>query len=250
MREVLCARAVVVYLIACGLAELSCRSPDDSWSMQDSTVPAYRLELDAEVGPRSTYTSHLALLLTRPSAFSVKPYNFPPRKSSRSHFSQPLLPSFFSSPTSLHHFAATNVRVVKDQFSPNSLPSINPQNQPFNPAKMSYNKDKDFGEAPKTHKIRITLSSRKVQSLEKVSAELIERAKSKDLRVSGPVRLPTKTLKITTRKTPCGEGSKTWDCFEMRIHKRLIDLNAPTEIVKQIIVNIEAGVEVEVTIAA
>ncbi|KAH8744537.1 40S ribosomal protein S20, partial [Diaporthe sp. PMI_573] len=100
----------------------------------------------------------------------------------------------------------------------------------------------------KTHKIRITLTSRKVQSLEKVCTELIERAKGKDLRVKGPVRLPTKTLKITTRKTPCGEGSKTWD--EMRIHKRLIDLNAPTEIVKQIIVNIEAGVEVEVTIAA
>jgi ribosomal protein S10 len=37
---------------------------------------------------------------------------------------------------------------------------------------------------------------------------------------------------------------------QQRIHKRLIDLNAPTEIVKQIIVNIEAGVEVEVTIAA
>ncbi|KAH9431519.1 40S ribosomal protein S20 [Pyricularia oryzae] len=120
-----------------------------------------------------------------------------------------------------------------------------------NQIKMSYNKDKDFGgEAPKTHKIRITLTSRKVQSLEKVCTELIERAKSKDLRVKGPVRLPTKTLKITTRKTPCGEGSKTWDCYEMRIHKRLIDLNAPTEIVKQIIVNIEAGVEVEVTIAA
>ncbi|KAI0428337.1 40S ribosomal protein S20-like protein [Xylaria sp. FL1042] len=116
---------------------------------------------------------------------------------------------------------------------------------------MSYNnKDKDFGEAPKTHKIRITLTSRKVQSLEKVSQELIDRAKSKDLRVKGPVRLPTKTLKITTRKTPCGEGSKTWDCYEMRIYKRLIDLTAPTEIVKQIIVNIEAGVEVEVTIAA
>ncbi|KAI0912781.1 40S ribosomal protein S20-like protein [Ustulina deusta] len=116
---------------------------------------------------------------------------------------------------------------------------------------MSYNnKDKDFGEAPKTHKIRITLTSRKVQSLEKVSQELIDRAKSKDLRVKGPVRLPTKVLKVTTRKTPCGEGSKTWDCYEMRIYKRLIDLSAPTEIVKQIIVNIEAGVEVEVTIAA
>ena len=75
----------------------------------------------------------------------------------------------------------------------------------------------------KIHKIRITLTSRKVQSLEKVCQELIERAKSKDLRVKGPVRLPTKSLKITTRKTPCGEGSKTWDTYEMRIHKRLIE---------------------------
>ncbi|KAJ9646779.1 40S ribosomal protein S20 [Exophiala oligosperma] len=116
---------------------------------------------------------------------------------------------------------------------------------------MSFQKpEKDFGEGPKIHKIRITLTSRKVQSLEKVCTELLERAKSKHLRVKGPVRLPTKTLKVTTRKTPCGEGSKTWDMYEMRIHKRLIDLNAPTEVVKQIIINIEAGVEVEVTIAA
>jgi len=116
---------------------------------------------------------------------------------------------------------------------------------------MSYQKgEKDFGEGPKVHKIRITLTSRNVKSLEKVCTELIDRAKSKDLRVKGPVRLPTKNLRISTRKTPCGEGSKTWDAFEMQIHKRLIDLNAPTEVVKQIIVNIEAGVEVEVTIAA
>jgi len=42
----------------------------------------------------------------------------------------------------------------------------------------------------------ITLTSRKVQALEKVCQELIERAKTKDLRAKGPVRLPTKTLKI------------------------------------------------------
>jgi small subunit ribosomal protein S20e len=71
-------------------------------------------------------------------------------------------------------------------------------------------------DAPKIHKIRITLTSRKVAALEKVCSELIERAKSKELRVKGPVRLPTKNLKISTRKTPCGEGSKTWDMFEMR----------------------------------
>ncbi|KAK2574335.1 40S ribosomal protein S20 [Acropora cervicornis] len=69
----------------------------------------------------------------------------------------------------------------------------------------------------------------------KVCADLIKGAKEKKLKVKGPVRLPTKYLKITTRKTPCGEGSKTWDRYEMRIHKRLIDLHSPSEIVKQIV---------------
>jgi len=100
------------------------------------------------------------------------------------------------------------------------------------------------------HRIRITLSSRNVKSLEKVCADLIKGAKDQNLKVKGPVRLPTKVLKITTRKSPCGEGSKTWDRFEMRIHKRLIDLHSPSEVVKQITsISIEPGVEVEVTIA-
>ena len=88
-----------------------------------------------------------------------------------------------------------------------------------------------------------------------VSNDLINRAKDKQLRVKGPVRLPTKVLKITTRKTvcyvtvparphvsyiplfpqPCGEGSKTWDRYELKIHKRLIDLHSSSEIVKQIV---------------
>merc|ERR1712228_645300 len=96
----------------------------------------------------------------------------------------------------------------------------------------------------------ITLTSKNVPSLEKVCAELIRGAKDKDLKVKGPVRMPNKTLRITTRKTPCGEGSKTWDKFQLRIHKRVIDLHSPSEIVKQITsINIEPGVEVEVTIA-
>ncbi|XP_053717011.1 40S ribosomal protein S20 [Synchiropus splendidus] len=114
---------------------------------------------------------------------------------------------------------------------------------------------KDSGKAPvetevAIHRIRITLTSRNVKSLEKVCADLIRGAKEKSLKVKGPVRMPTKTLRITTRKTPCGEGSKTWDRFQMRIHKRLIDLHSPSEIVKQITsISIEPGVEVEVTIA-
>jgi small subunit ribosomal protein S20e len=42
-------------------------------------------------------------------------------------------------------------------------------------------------------------------------------------------------------------GSKTWDRFEMRVYKRVIDLLSPQEIVKQITsINIEPGVEVEI----
>eukprot|EP00824_Muranothrix_gubernata_P020623 TRINITY_DN41191_c0_g1_i1.p2 TRINITY_DN41191_c0_g1~~TRINITY_DN41191_c0_g1_i1.p2 ORF type:complete len:136 (-),score=29.65 TRINITY_DN41191_c0_g1_i1:134-517(-) len=106
------------------------------------------------------------------------------------------------------------------------------------------------GEGARMHRIRITLTSRNVKALEKVCADLIKSAKNERLRVKGPVRLPTKVLVITTRKSPCGEGSKTWDRFEMRVHKRLIDLHSPSETVKQITsISIEPGVEVEVTIA-
>ena len=109
---------------------------------------------------------------------------------------------------------------------------------------------KPVAEEAVIHKIRITLTSRNVPSLEKVCSELVGAAKDKNLRVKGPVRMPTKTLRITTRKTPCGEGSKTWDRFQIWIQKRIINLQSPAKIVKQITsFSIEPGVEVEVTIA-
>ncbi|VDO08815.1 unnamed protein product [Haemonchus placei] len=81
-----------------------------------------------------------------------------------------------------------------------------------------------------------------------VCAQLIEGAKKENLVVKGPIRLPTKVLRITTRKTPCGEGSKTWDRFQMRIHKRLINLHTPADLLRQITsISIEPGVNVEVT---
>ena len=82
-------------------------------------------------------------------------------------------------------------------------------------------------------------------------------ALSKNVKVAGPVRMPTKFLRITTRKSPCGEGTNTWEHLEMRIHKRVIDLVAwgfrvhlmcsPMEVVKSITtIQIDASVQVEV----
>eukprot|EP00296_Roombia_truncata_P009191 JP447758.1.p2 GENE.JP447758.1~~JP447758.1.p2 ORF type:complete len:142 (+),score=35.87 JP447758.1:34-459(+) len=128
-----------------------------------------------------------------------------------------------------------------------SVFSAQPQSQPRNMADLK--KGQFEGDEAKVHRIRITLTSRNVKNLEKVCADLIRGAKEKKLKVKGPVRIPTKVLKLCVRKSPCGEGTNTWDRFEMRIHKRLIDLHSPSEFVKQITsISIEPGVEVEVTI--
>lgn len=82
-------------------------------------------------------------------------------------------------------------------------------------------------------KVRITLSSPSVKHVEKVASDVISNAKKLDIEPCGPVRLPTKVLKVTTRKTPNGEGSKTWDTYEMRIHKRIIVVESqPAKITK------------------
>merc|ERR1719409_1395530 len=83
------------------------------------------------------------------------------------------------------------------------------------------------GEEAKLHRIRITLTSRNVKSLEKVCSDLVSGAREKQLHVAGPTRLPTKKLRLCVRKAPCGEGTNTYDHFEMRIHKRIIDLHSP-----------------------
>jgi small subunit ribosomal protein S20e len=83
-----------------------------------------------------------------------------------------------------------------------------------------------------------------------VCADLIRGARDeKGLKVRGPVRMPTKVLRLTVRKSPCGEGTNTWDRWEMRVHKRVIDLYSPPETVKQITsIAIEPDVDVEVVL--
>nr|UXY87728.1 40S ribosomal protein S20 [Cryptomonas curvata] len=95
--------------------------------------------------------------------------------------------------------------------------------------------------------IRIILTSRNIIALEKICQNIITNGKSKKIIIIGPKRIPTKSLVITTRKSPCGEGTNTWDRFEIKIHKRVIDLFSEDNIVNHITtINIENGVEIEV----
>ncbi len=75
-------------------------------------------------------------------------------------------------------------------------------------------------------KVRIKLKSIDIKKLNELSSEIKEIATKAGTPISGPIPLPTKKLKITTRKSPCGDGTATFDNYEMRIHTRLIDLPA------------------------
>mmetsp|Transcript_21823 Transcript_21823/g.38951 ORF Transcript_21823/g.38951 Transcript_21823/m.38951 type:complete len:117 (-) Transcript_21823:112-462(-) len=97
------------------------------------------------------------------------------------------------------------------------------------------------------NRIRIALTSKSVKDLEKVAADFIKSAKKDDIKTKGPIRMPTRVLKVTTRKGPSGQGTNTFDCFEMRIHKRVLYFKATIAAVSKITSsNIEPGVEVEV----
>ncbi len=56
-------------------------------------------------------------------------------------------------------------------------------------------------------------------------------------------------MKVQTRKSPCGEGTATWDRWQLRIHKRLIDLEADERTMRQIMrIRVPEEVFIEITI--
>ncbi|MEM4270676.1 MAG: 30S ribosomal protein S10 [Candidatus Pacearchaeota archaeon] len=83
-------------------------------------------------------------------------------------------------------------------------------------------------------KVRIKLGSLDIKELNNVCETIRELAKRSGVTISGPIPLPTKKFKITTRKSPCGNGTATFDNFEMRIHKRIIDLPANESVLHSI----------------
>ncbi|CAD2218950.1 small subunit ribosomal protein S20e [Angomonas deanei] len=97
---------------------------------------------------------------------------------------------------------------------------------------MSYVK-KDQGSAD-TQRARVTITSRDPKAIEETTSTFLSRSRDEKVKVSGPVRLPTRTLKITTRKTPCGNGTNTWDTFELKIYKRTLTIETTTEKLKKI----------------
>lgn len=98
-----------------------------------------------------------------------------------------------------------------------------------------------------TQTASIKLVSPSYEKLQEVCDEIKEIAIKTGANISGPIPLPTKKLFISTRKAPCGAGSETYEKWQMRIHKRLINIEADERTLRQVMrVQVPDSVHIEI----
>ncbi len=94
---------------------------------------------------------------------------------------------------------------------------------------------------------RITLTGTDAKKIDEVCSQIKKIAEKTGVRMKGPIPLPTKRLVVPCRKSPDGEGSETWDHWEMRIHKRLVEIDAQDRALRQLMrVQVPDGVNIEI----
>ncbi|MFH1222588.1 MAG: 30S ribosomal protein S10 [Candidatus Micrarchaeota archaeon] len=99
-------------------------------------------------------------------------------------------------------------------------------------------------------KIRIKLSGEDPGALENVSSQIKELAKTLGMNFVGPVRLPRRQFVIACRRTPCGDGSDTYERWEKRLYKRLIEVEGNEKYLKQILkVKVPTNVFVKISLS-
>ncbi|MBI4406843.1 30S ribosomal protein S10 [Candidatus Micrarchaeota archaeon] len=99
-------------------------------------------------------------------------------------------------------------------------------------------------------KARIKLESQNVPELDDVCRQIREITKRTGVAIKGPIPLPTKHLHISTRKTPCGDGSDTYEKWELRVHKRLIEIQADDRVLREVMrMKFPYSVHIEMTLS-
>ena len=84
-------------------------------------------------------------------------------------------------------------------------------------------------------KVRIRLSGENPEALDNVVNQIKELSRLLSMQFIGPVRLPMRKLEIACRRTPCGDGSDTYERWEKRVFKRLCDVEGDEKYIKQIL---------------
>jgi len=96
-------------------------------------------------------------------------------------------------------------------------------------------------------KARIKLFGDNINKITSFVNEVREVTEKLGVSLIGPITLPTKKLKITTRRSPDGEGKASFERYQMKIHKRLLDVEIDERVLRKIMkIQIPAGVNIEI----
>ena len=96
---------------------------------------------------------------------------------------------------------------------------------------------------------RIRLSSTNYKTLEDLCNRIVDVAEKTGAKHSGKIPLPTKKMIVATRKGPCGGGTETYERWQLRVHKRILDIQADDRTLKRVMrVDIPEEVHLEIDI--
>ena len=102
-------------------------------------------------------------------------------------------------------------------------------------------------ENPSTQKIRIRLKAFDHKLIDQSAIEIVETAKRTGARIKGPIPLPTKMERFTILISPHVDKDAR-DQYEIRTHKRIMDILAPTDKTVDALMKLDlaAGVDVQI----
>lgn len=105
--------------------------------------------------------------------------------------------------------------------------------------------------ARKSQRIRIRLKSFDYRLIDRSTREIVETAKRTGAQVRGPIPLPTRIERYTICISPNADKDAR-DQYELRTHKRIVDINRPTDKTIDALMKLDlaAGVDVQISVDA
>ncbi len=96
----------------------------------------------------------------------------------------------------------------------------------------------------------IKLVSVNIKDADSIAKQIKSIANSLNVKSRGPIPLPTRRISQTTRKTPAADGSHTYEKWELRIHKRLIQIDGSEQALRQVMrIPVPDTVQIEISLS-
>ncbi len=98
-------------------------------------------------------------------------------------------------------------------------------------------------------KLRIRIAGNKIDDVNRVVNDILKIVEQLGIEKRGPIPLPTKVLRVPTMRTLGKRGTKIYETYQMRIHRRLIEVAADKRFIQQFMrIPIPRGVQIQMKI--